>query len=100
MLFRITYSDLGTPLDYEAVFMGLWVGSHFVYLVHINKDAQAVQSCGVTLSDLQVLVTRYAVTTAKIQTQGFKMAVHKPMGNIMNATSIIYTVYCKKPVNI
>ena len=32
-------------------------------------------------------------TTAKIQTRGFKMAVHKTMRHVMDATSIIYTVY-------
>ena len=30
---------------------------------------------------------------AKIQTRGFKTAAHKPMGVIMDATSIIYTAY-------
>ena len=33
------------------------------------------------------------MATAKFQTRGFKMAVHKPMGDITDATSIIYTVY-------
>ena len=33
------------------------------------------------------------MATAKIQTLGFKTAVHTPMGDVMDATSIIYTVY-------
>ena len=33
------------------------------------------------------------MATAKIQTQGFKTAVHKPMGDVTDAMSIIYTVY-------
>ena len=33
------------------------------------------------------------MATAKIQTQGFKKVVHKLMGDILDATSIIYTVY-------
>ena len=32
------------------------------------------------------------MATAKMQTWGFKTAVHKPMGDIVDATSIIYTV--------
>ena len=32
------------------------------------------------------------MATAKIKTQGFKTAVHKPMGDA-DATCIIYTVY-------
>ena len=32
------------------------------------------------------------MATAKIQTQGFKTAVHKPMGDVTDAKSIIYTV--------
>ena len=31
------------------------------------------------------------MATAKIQTRGFKMAVHKPMVDVTDATSIIYT---------
>ena len=30
---------------------------------------------------------------AKIQTEGFKAAVRKPMGDITDATCILYTVY-------
>ena len=33
------------------------------------------------------------MATAKIQTRGFKTAVHKPVGDVRDATSIIYTVY-------
>ena len=33
------------------------------------------------------------MVTAKIQTGGLKTAVHKPMDDITDATSIIYTVY-------
>ena len=33
------------------------------------------------------------MATAKIQTQGFKTAFHKPMGDVTAATSVMYTVY-------
>ena len=33
------------------------------------------------------------MATAKIQTWGFKKAVHQPMGNVTDAMSIIYIVY-------
>ena len=32
------------------------------------------------------------MATAKIQTRGFKTVVHKPMGDVKDATSIIYTI--------
>ena len=37
------------------------------------------------------------MVTAKMQTQGFKMAAHKPMCDIMDAMSIIYKVYGTTP---
>ena len=33
------------------------------------------------------------IATAKMQSQCFKMVVHKSMGYVMDAASIIYTVY-------
>ena len=33
------------------------------------------------------------MATAKMQTRGFKTAVYKSMGDVTDATSIIYTVY-------
>ena len=36
---------------------------------------------------------------AKIQTQGFKTAVHKPMDEATDATSSIYTVYDINPTS-
>ena len=33
------------------------------------------------------------MATAKMQTGGFKTAVHKPMGDVTTATSIISTAY-------
>ena len=39
------------------------------------------------------------MATAKIEIQGFKTAVHKPMGDITDATSIIYTMIPMPGVN-
>ena len=37
------------------------------------------------------------MATTKIQTRGFKTAAHKPMGDITDASFIIYTVYGEYP---
>ena len=37
---------------------------------------------------------------AKMQTQGYKIAVYKPMGDMTDATSIIYTVCGLNPQNL
>ena len=39
------------------------------------------------------------VATAKIQTWGFKTAAHKSMGDIIDATSIIYTVWVEHDIS-
>ena len=44
-----------------------------------------------------LLALKINMAKVKIQTRGFKAAAHKPMGDVMDATSIIYTVYGQDP---
>ena len=46
-----------------------------------------------------LLVPKNKMATAKMHTQGFKTAVHKPMDEATDATSSIYTVYDINPTS-
>ena len=58
-----------------------------------NQASQLSLSLAANLALAHFWLQQNKMAMAEIQTWGFKMAVHKPVGDVMNATSIIYTVF-------